>query len=255
MIINTNNYSLLWQSNFSNYNELIKDWNIEILESKHYNNELQYYINESFQFNNNELYIIMNKNNNIITSGRINTYHKIEIQYGNIEGYIKIPNSSKGLWPAFWLLGNDLLWPNCGEIDIMEYVSWNKNVIYESLHGPGYSNNNAFTSGPIYLNYSIVNSYHKYNIEWKPNIIKWFIDDILYFTVTKENLISLKNNWIYNDRPFYLILNLAVGGNFGGNFPNSENYIYNNLEAYNEFIIKYIKVYKTDDGYGRIIKY
>jgi beta-glucanase (GH16 family) len=246
---------LLWISNFSNFNEMIKEWNIEILNSRHYNNELQYYTNNSFNFNNNELIIMMNKNKNNITSGRINTFHKMEFQYGNIEGYMKISNSTSGLWAAFWLLGNELVWPNCGEIDIMEYVSWNKNAIYGTLHGLGYSNNNAYSSGPYLLNNPISNNYHKYNIEWKPNNIKWFIDDILYFSASRNDFNKLNYNWIFDDRPFYIVLDLAVGGNFGGNFPNSENYIYSNLENYSEFIIKYIKIYKTNDGYGTIIKY
>jgi beta-glucanase (GH16 family) len=246
---------LLWESNFSSHSELEKHWNIEVCGPRHVNNELQQYTNDSVQCHDNELVLSMTKNGHDIKSGRINSKGKIEIQYGYIEGYMKFTGSVKGLWPAFWLLGNNLKWPNCGEIDIMEYVSWNPNAVYGTLHGTGYSGGNAYGSGGCNkLNKPLHDEYHKYAIEWKPNIIKWYIDDQLFFTATRDELHHKKGNchWIYNDRPFYLILNFAVGGEFGGAFHDSEKYIFNNLNEHNEFNIKYIKVYKTVDGHGTV---
>uniref|UniRef100_A0A6C0EHH0 GH16 domain-containing protein n=1 Tax=viral metagenome TaxID=1070528 RepID=A0A6C0EHH0_9ZZZZ len=104
------------------------------------------------------------------------------------------------------------------------------------------------------FNKPLYNDFYTYSIEWKPNIINWYINDTLFFTATNENLKKINNNynWIFNDRFFYLLVNTAVGGNFGGAFPNSINYIYKNLPNYNEMIIKHIKIYKTIDGYGEI---
>jgi beta-glucanase (GH16 family) len=247
---------LLWQANFSNLTTLKNDWNIESVSTGKNNNELQRYDDTVFRYNNSELSILTIKNGKDIKSGRINTKNKLEFQYGYIESEIKF-TYDKGLWPAFWALGNDLKWPNCGEIDIMEWVAWNDKYIYGTLHGPYYNGGNAYSSGPINIyNKSLANSYHKYAIEWKPNIIKWYIDDILFFTATKEILEKKNNNkWIFNNKYFFLILNTAVGGNFGGAFTNSADYIYKHLSNYNEMIIKYVKIYKTIDGYGNIKKY
>ena len=110
--------SLLWESNFSNINDLSKFWNIEELGPRHYNNELQRYSKDSITCENGELIITMIKNGHDIRSGRINSKCKVEVKFGYIEGVMKF-TSGKGLWPAFWLLGNSLGWPHCGEIDIM----------------------------------------------------------------------------------------------------------------------------------------
>ena len=244
---------LLWEANFNDMNALKHDWNIENAHPRKNNNELQRYTEEVFKFNNSELTICTKRNGHDINSGRINTRGHVEVQYGYIEAMIKF-NSGDGLWPAFWMLGNDLRWPDCGEIDIMEWVSWNADATYGTLHGPGYCGGNAYGSGGCkILNKPLSNEYHKYAIEWKPNCIKWFIDDKLFFTATENELKHKKNNsrWVYNDRKFYIILNMAVGGEFGG-AKFSEHHIYDHLPEYTEFNIKYVKVYKTSDGLGSI---
>lgn len=244
---------LLWEANFNDINTLKQEWNIENANPRKNNNELQRYSENVFKFNNSELTIITTKNGNDINSGRINTRGKIEIQYGYIEACIKF-NNGTGLWPAFWMLGNNLRWPDCGEIDIMEWVNWNPNAIYGTLHGPNYCGGNPYGSGGCnLLNKPLYNEYHKYAIEWKPKCIKWYIDDILFFTATENELKRLKNNakWVFDDRRFYLLLNMAVGGNFGG-AKYSEQEINSKLPNYGEFNIKYIKIYKTNDGFGSI---
>ena len=245
---------LIWQSDFSDLNALRKDWNIEYAPPRKNNNEMQRYDNTAFKFDNQELNITTIKNGHDIKSGRINSRGKIEFQFGYIEALINF-SAGPGLWPAFWLLGNQQGWPHCGEIDIMEYVNWNPNAVYGTLHGPNYCGGNAYGSGGRdILHKCLANEYHKYAIEWKPNYIKWFIDDIPYFTATNEGLANQKHttNWVYNNWPFYIILNNACGGAFGGAKYNEQN-IYNSLHNYNEMKIKYVKIYKTNDGQGRII--
>jgi beta-glucanase (GH16 family) len=249
--------NLMLQFFFYNITYLLNQWNIEYAPPKKNNLELQSYDNTAFKFNNSNLIIVTHKNNKNIVSGRINTKNKIEIQYGYIEILMKF-SEGKGLWPAFWMLGNNNKWPLCGEIDIIEWVGWNEKNIYGTLHGPQYYGGNPYGSGPINIyNKSLYNEYHKYAIEWKPNNIKWFIDDILFFTASKNKLQKINKNyeWVFNDKFFYLILNMAVGGEFGGAFYNSNNYIYNYLPEYSELIIQYIKIYKTIDGYGEIKYY
>jgi len=246
---------LLWQSNFSNKAALDEHWNTEVVGIRHNNNELQRYSDDSFRFDNNELVITMSKNGNDIKSGRINTKGKLQIQYGYIEALIKF-TGYKGLCPAFRMLGNSLHWPDCGEIDIMEWVGWNDSAVYGTLHGPGYCGGNAYGSGGKHItDRPLSNEYHKYAIEWKPDSIKWFFNDQLFFEANRNGLHHCKGNchWTFNDRSFYLLLNFAVGGNFGGAFPNSENYIYQQLPQNNEFHISYIKIYKTHNGYGALV--
>lgn len=246
---------LLWEAIFLNITTLQKEWNIETSSSGKNNNEIQRYDNTAFKFNNTELIITtINNNNNDIVSGRINTRNKIEFQYGYIETSILFSDAI-GLWPAFWMLGNNLHWPACGEIDIFEWIAIKSNLIYGTLHGVNYNGGHAYGSGGINkLNTSLANKYHKYAIEWKPDYIKWYIDDILFFTASKHELEKKNKNykWIFNDKYYFLLVNMAVGGNFGGSFRNSKNIIYKNLPYYNEMKIEYIKVYNTIDGYGNI---
>ena len=121
--------TLLWEANFSNMETLTKHWNIEVAPPRNNNNELQRYTNDTIKFENGELVLTMVKKDTAFKSGRINTKGKVEVQYGYIEGMLKFP-SGKGLWPAFWLLGNGFAWPKCGEIDIMECVGWNEQAVY-----------------------------------------------------------------------------------------------------------------------------
>jgi len=202
------NNILLWETKFTNISDLKRDWNFETLPARKYNNELQSYNEDAIKIENEELIITMLKHKHNITSGRLNSRSKVEVKYGYIEGMLKF-SSGKGLWPAFWLLGNQLTWPNCGEIDIMEWVGWNINAVYGSLHGPGFNGGNCYGSGPKHvLGHPLSEEYHKYAIEWKPQTIKWFIDDQLFFTATKNDVHRLKRDSYYpfDDRPFYFVL-------------------------------------------------
>ena len=148
------------------------------------------------------------------TSARIVTRGLFEPTYGRIEARIKLP-TGQGIWPAFWMLGNDIgtvSWPQCGEIDIMEYRGQEPQIVHGSLHGPGYSGGEALTRRFYLENDRFDNGFHIFRVEWKPGEIKWFVDEINYLTLDPSDA---DGDWVF-DHPFYIILNVAVGGNFVG---------------------------------------
>jgi beta-glucanase (GH16 family) len=148
------------------------------------------------------------------TSARLKTQGLQSFQYGRIEARIKVP-SGAGLWPAFWMLGADFNgknWPDCGEIDIMEYIGKEPDLIMGTLHGPGYSG--ALGLGKWNRQkYNIADEYHTYAVEWQADEISWFYDGVKYHTVTKAD-VGIRT-WV-GERPFFIILNLAVGGSLPG---------------------------------------
>lgn len=151
------------------------------------------------------------------TSARINTRGLFEYAYGRFEARIRLP-IGKGIWPAFWLLGanfGEVGWPSCGEIDIMEYRGQEPGIIHGSLHGPGYSGGNAITkSYQLQGGKRFSDDFHIFAIEWDPSSITWYVDDVAYQTITQNDLPSGKK-WVF-DHPFFIILNVAVGGHFVG---------------------------------------
>ena len=150
------------------------------------------------------------------TSARLLTKNRFEVAYGRVEARIKIPSGS-GLWPAFWMLGADIdqnPWPQSGEIDIMENVGREPNLVFGTLHGPGYSGGQSY-GGVYYLGEPVADDYHVFAVEWQPNKIVWTIDGIPYFTATPDDAFLQGKQWVFN-HPFFILLNVAVGGNFGG---------------------------------------
>jgi beta-glucanase (GH16 family) len=149
------------------------------------------------------------------TSARLISQYKAEFAYGRIEARIQVPDGGPGLWPAFWSLGTDIGvvgWPQTGEIDIMEYVSREPYEVFGTIHGPGYSGGNAF--GNIYtFDVPVYEDYRTFAIEWGPDEIHWYVDGINYHNATPGDVAP--NQWVFN-HPFFLIMNVAVGGNFGG---------------------------------------
>lgn len=150
------------------------------------------------------------------TSARLLTKNCFEVAYGRVEARIKVPRGS-GLWPAFWMLGTDIdqvNWPQTGEIDIMEHVGRVPNQVFGTLHGPGYSGGQSY--GGVYdLGKPVADEYHTFAVEWQPDRIVWFIDGIQYFAATPEDAFLQGKQWVFN-HPFFVLLNVAVGGNFGG---------------------------------------
>ena len=150
------------------------------------------------------------------TSARLLTRNRFEVAYGRIEARIKVPRGA-GLWPAFWMLGTDIdrvNWPQSGEIDIMENVGRLPNQVFGTLHGPGYSGGQSY--GKVYdLGKPVADNYHVFAVEWQPDKIVWSVDGIPYFTATPNDAFLQGKQWVYN-HPFFILMNVAVGGNFGG---------------------------------------
>jgi beta-glucanase (GH16 family) len=148
------------------------------------------------------------------TSARLLSKNRFEVAYGRIESRIKIPRGA-GLWPAFWSLGTNIDqvgWPQTGEIDFMENVGRLPNRIFGTIHGPGYSGGQSF--GGIYdLPNPVADDFHTIAVEWQPGEIRWYIDGIQYHRARPADVAP--NQWVF-DHPFFMLLNVAVGGNFGG---------------------------------------
>jgi beta-glucanase (GH16 family) len=155
------------------------------------------------------------------TSARINTQSKFAQEYGRFEARIQIPRG-QGLWPAWWMEGDDkpaVGWPDCGEIDIMENIGSTPSTDYGSMHGPGYSGANDLTgSYSLPDAAALADDFHVYAVEWDQKGVRFFLDQVVFETRTPADVPD-GDVWVF-DRPFFLILNVAVGGNWPGN-PNA----------------------------------
>jgi beta-glucanase (GH16 family) len=148
------------------------------------------------------------------TSARLSTQGKRSFQYGRIEARMKLPRG-RGLWPAFWMLGTDFPtvgWPATGEIDIMENRGQEPSTVHGTIHGPGYSAGAGRTASKTLNLVRFDNSFHVFSVEWSPDRIQHFVDGQLYHTSTPADVTG---PWVFN-KPFFLLLNVAVGGNFVG---------------------------------------
>ena len=150
------------------------------------------------------------------TSARMNTAARFTQTFGHFEARMKLPRG-QGLWPAFWMLGNNIGsvgWPTCGEIDIMENIGREPTTVHGTIHGPGYSGANGIGAASTGPNFS--NDFHVFALDWAPNRLQWSVDGRVYETRTPADLHG--NRWVF-DHPFDVIMNFAVGGDFPGN-PN-----------------------------------
>ncbi|SEH00340.1 Beta-glucanase, GH16 family [Nonomuraea solani] len=148
------------------------------------------------------------------TSARLLTAATFTRAYGRFEARMKLPRG-QGIWPAFWMLGNDIGsvgWPNSGEIDIMENIGREPSTVHGTLHGPGYSG-----AGGIGAGHSIggvfADAFHTFAVDWSPNLIIWYVDGVEYQRRTPADLGG--NRWVF-DHPFFMIMNVAVGGHWPG---------------------------------------
>ena len=219
-------WELVWQDEFDGPGLDAASWNIELMPDPH-NEELQYYPDRPA--NSPGANALVEDGDLIIeawredfehrqyTSARLNTQGKREFQYGRFEARLKLP-AEVGMWPAFWMLGgniDEVGWPACGEIDIMEgkgrLPSWTSGALHRGPDPAG----NKITSADYELpEGDFHNEWHIFAVEWEPEQIRWYIDDVLFQTIDKP-ADGEAAYWPFdNGQPFFLILNLAVGGWF-----------------------------------------
>lgn len=156
------------------------------------------------------------------TSGKITTRGKVEARPGRVEARIELAEG-QGLWPAFWLLGADvppLPWPDCGELDIMENHGSNLQSTSSAIHGPGYFGKTPFVHAATSRSGSFADDFHTFAVEWDSLGVQFFVDDSLHYTVERHD-IERYGRYVF-DKPFFIILNLAVGGNFDSD-PKSDS--------------------------------
>ncbi len=198
------------------------------------NNELQYYTNrvENADVSGGTLKITAKAESYLgspYTSARLLSRGKFSFKYGRIEARAKLP-AGVGTWPAIWMLGDNISsvgWPACGEIDIMEHVGAQLNKIYGTLHHPGHSGGNGDGSTTIISN--ATTAFHKYAMEWSASTIRFLVDDVPFYTFSNSSGLPFNQN-------FFIILNVAMGGNFGG--PVDPAFVSAAME------IDYIRVYQ-----------
>lgn len=233
------NWNLVWSDEFNGSSLNTANWTAEIGTGSGGwgNNELQYYTNrtQNLQVTGGNLVITAQKESYggmNYTSARIKTQGLKSFTYGKVEARIKLP-SGQGLWPAFWMLGTNITsvgWPYCGEIDIMERV-----------------NNNAFVNGTVHWDagghaeYGRVSGnldfsqYHTYSIEWDANYIRWFVDGNQFNEIYIQNGTGNTEEF---QKPFFLLLNLAVGGNWPGSPDGSTPFPA-------QMLVDYVRVYQA----------
>ena len=216
------------------------------------NQELEYYTDgtENAQQRGGNLVLTATRNNAAahscwygtcqFTSARLLTSGKFSAAYGRVEARIKVP-SGKGIWPAFWMLGDNIgnvNWPECGEIDIMETIGSDPTTLHGSMHGPGYSGGSPLTaSTKLPDTAKLSDDFHTYAVEWAPNSVKFYLDTALYQSRTPTDIPS-GAHWVYN-HPFFMILNLAVGGQWPGSPDQSTP-----IPA--QMLVDYVRVYQPN---------
>ncbi|WP_058188313.1 glycoside hydrolase family 16 protein [Terracidiphilus gabretensis] len=245
------NWTLVWSDEFNGPDGSLPDaakWHQIQGGSGFGNGELEYYtgLPANIHQDNGNLVITAKKEDykgpdglsHPYTSARIETKGRFQQKYGRMEARIKIPKG-QGIWPAFWMMGNNfdtVGWPDCGEIDIMENVGFEPSSVHGTLHGPGYSGGEPLTGTftlPQQAHFS--DNFHVFAIEWDPQEIRFYVDNTVFETQSVKNLPAGKH-WAF-DHPFFILLNVAIGGYWPGNpdgttaFPTS-------------MLVDYVRVYR-----------
>ena len=243
-------WTLAWSDEFNQPDGSAPDpakWKIETGGNGWGNKELEYYTArpENLRVKNGKLEMVALKHiytgpdgvTRDYTSARLNTSGKFAQAYGRFEARIKIPYG-QGIWPAFWLLGNDIEtigWPGGGEIDITENIGREPATVHGTIHGPGYSGAKGIGSPYSLPSGRFADNFHVFAVEWEPQQIRFYVDDHLYATRTPADL-PAGTKWVY-DHPFFVILDLAVGGEWPGN-PDTTTRLPQKM------LVDYVRVYK-----------
>lgn len=234
--LDTTKYSLVWSDEFSGTAVDTSKWNFE-LGLPPGNHEQEYYKAQNATVANGNLVITAKREqvgNQLYTSARMTTQNKFTASSGLIEARIKIPLGA-GMWPAFWMLGaniNTVSWPRCGEIDIMEHINAD-NTLYGTMHWDGGGGHVQYG-----LTTTIINpgNYHVYAITWDASSINWYVDGVQYVS---GNIANNVNNTGAFHLPFFILLNLAVGGDFPGQYVDTSIFPAS-------MYVDYVKVFKAN---------
>ncbi|NDW08729.1 family 16 glycosylhydrolase [Dysgonomonas sp. 520] len=221
-------YKLVWSDDFDGTALNTEKWRYETGGNGWGNQELQYYTDRTDNVRLEDGYLIIeakkeNQGNNKYTSGRIITKGKAQFTYGKMEARISLP-SGNGTWPAFWMLGTRGGWPGCGEIDIMEHVGKEPTMISHALHTANRNGMNGKNWNSKDYFQGVEGSFHTYGVEWIEkedrgfDCIKFFVDGVE--TATCFQGIDNRADWPFNNE-FFLILNVAIGGSWGGTVDDS----------------------------------
>ena len=249
-------WTLVWADEFNQPNGSSVDaskWVSETGGNGWGNDELEYYTNRqqnAYQQDGNLVIKVMAEKftgadgvTRNYTSARLKTLGKFSQTYGRFEARIKIPRG-QGIWPAFWMLGDDIEkpgWPGCGEIDIMENIGKEPSLVHGTIHGPGYSGADGITASyALAKSQSFADDFHVFAVEWEPNLIRFYADDHLYATRTPADL-PKGAKWVY-DHPFFLLLNVAVGGPWPGS-PDATTVFPQVM------LVDYVRVYRHADAH------
>jgi beta-glucanase (GH16 family) len=171
------------------------------------------------------------------TSAKITTRGNLDVVPGRVEARIKLP-AGQGLWPAFWLLGSNITavgWPQCGELDVMENHGSDVTSTSSAMHGPGYSGNTPFVHSYQLAAGSFAEDFHTFALEWNSSRVVFFVDGKQHYVIQRDD-VQRRGNWVF-DQPFFIILNLAVGGTFDGD-PRSDTILPATM------LVDYVRVYR-----------
>jgi beta-glucanase (GH16 family) len=236
-------WTLVWQDEFSGEEIDTTKWVFDTGGHGWGNNEWQFYSDrpENARVEDGMLVIEVREEYFVrrnYTSARIKTQGLHAWTYGRFEARMRLPYGN-GIWPAFWMLGVDIQevgWPRSGEIDIMEYIGREPNRLYGTVHGPGYSGGGGVGHYHNLPAGTLNDDFHTFAIEWEPAEIRWYVDDVQFFKITPS---ALPGEWVY-DHPFFLIINLAIGGNWPG-YPDEST-------VFPQFLyVDYVRVYQRPD--------
>ena len=235
-------WELVWSDEFDGEIIQAENWIYDLGAGGWGNSELQFYTDreENARIEDGVLVIEAREEEykaSDYTSARLKTQELQTWTYGRVEARLKLP-TGQGVWSAFWMLGEDITssgWPRCGEIDIMENIG-EPNTVYGTIHGPGYSGGDGVGSSYTATVTSFTDEFHTYAIEWQPGEISWFVDDMLYNTVTDADV---PGPWVY-DHDFFIILNLAIGGLWPG-YPDETTVFPQQL------LVDYVRVYRDTE--------
>jgi len=245
-------WTLTWSDEFNGPNGSPVDpskWVSETGGKGWGNNELEYYtarpVNAYQQDGNLVIKVLQEKYSGEgvtrnYTSARLKTLGKFSQAYGRFEARIKIPRG-QGMWPAFWMMGDDIEnvnWPACGEIDIMENIGKEPAIVHGSIHGPGFDDGDLEANFSLPPGHALADDFHVYAVEWEPDAIRFYLDDHLYTTRTHADM---RSGWKWSfDHPFFLLLNVAVGGDWPGS-PDASTVFPQTM------MVDYVRVYRRAD--------